>query len=349
MERPVFASEPLVSLNDQSEQAGLDRRSTKIARRARSLTVADQRRYQVSTSTCAASLATSAQRDSVPSSSTRSGASSIADTISAGIAVIDECGALAGSKAEGKLARLAERLRNGERLSGHVGIGHTRWATHGRPSDANAHPHLDCTGKHRGHPQRHHRELRGRCARADRAPATLSQRDRHRSARAPDRDALRRRLVRRRCASTLREVRGAYALGVISRDAPERLIFARNGASPLVVGIGDGRDVRRLRHAGDVAVHAQGIILRRGRGGGRGPRRLPAHRLRRQADRARGQQSHVGRDARPRRAGFKHFMLKEIFEQPSVIKETLAGRIDESRRRAARAPSSRSMRACCAR
>src|SRR5579863_770320 len=62
---------------------------------------------------------------------------------SAGIAVIESDGKLRGSKAEGKL----QRLTNGERLQGTIGFGHTRWATHGKPSDANAHPHLDCTGK----------------------------------------------------------------------------------------------------------------------------------------------------------------------------------------------------------
>src|SRR5215472_18091498 len=66
---------------------------------------------------------------------------------SAGIAVIDSAGSLTGSKAEGKLSRLAERLNNGESVSGAVGVGHTRWATHGRPSDANAHPHMDCDEK----------------------------------------------------------------------------------------------------------------------------------------------------------------------------------------------------------
>src|SRR5947209_19050830 len=66
---------------------------------------------------------------------------------SAGIAVIDADGQLVGSKAEGKLSNLAARLANGEALHGTTGLGHTRWATHGRPSDANPHPQMDCRGR----------------------------------------------------------------------------------------------------------------------------------------------------------------------------------------------------------
>src|SRR5215469_2451436 len=158
---------------------------------------------------------------------------------SAGIAVIDATGGLTGSKAEGKLSRLADRLRNGGALSGRVGVGHTRWATHGRPNDANAHPHMDCTGKiavvHNGiienyAPLRARLIERGHVFQSETDTEVLA----HLIETHYDGD------LEKAVRLTLADVVGAYALGVISSDDPERLIFARNGASPLVVGIGEG-------------------------------------------------------------------------------------------------------------
>lgn len=247
---------------------------------------------------------------------------------SAGIAVIDSDGALAGTKAEGKLARLAERLNNGERISGTIGIGHTRWATHGRPSDANAHPHRDCAGKlavvHNGIIE-NYASLRNRLLEAG-----------HEFKSETDTEVLAHLIethyhgdLESAVRETLGEVRGAYALGVISSDDPEHLLFARNGASPLVLGIGDGEmfvasdTPAILQYTRKEIILQEGEMIVVGRDG---------YRL-------------SGYDGRPierdivqvtwdatsaEKSGFKHFMLKEVFEQPNVIKETLTGRIDES-------------------
>ena len=127
----------------QPEQARLDRLQVK-SRQGRSPT---NGRVRASSKLMCGIVGYIGERDSVPM---------IMDSLrrleyrgydSAGIAVIEADGKLVGSKAEGKLQRLAERLANGEQLHGTIGVGHTRWATHGRPSDANAHPHLDCCGK----------------------------------------------------------------------------------------------------------------------------------------------------------------------------------------------------------
>ncbi len=134
-----------------------------------------------------------------------------------------------------------------------TGLGHTRWATHGRPSDQNAHPHMDCTGKiavvHNGIIENY----AGLRARLLSEGHTFSSETDTEVLAHLDRGALRGDLEG--AARTLREVRGAYALGVICSDEPDRLAFARNGASPLVVGIGEG-EVRRVGHARDPEVYA---------------------------------------------------------------------------------------------
>jgi glutamine---fructose-6-phosphate transaminase (isomerizing) len=246
---------------------------------------------------------------------------------SAGIAVIDAKGELTGSKAEGKLSRLAERLRNGGALHGSVGLGHTRWATHGRPNDANAHPHMDCSGRiavvHNGIIE-NYASLRtklielGHVFRSETDTEVLA----HLIEMHNDGD------LEVAVRKTLADVRGAYALGVISSDDPERLIFARNGASPLVIGIGEGEMYVASDTPAILPYTRREIILQEGemavvdRNG---------YRLMRYDG------TPIVRDvvnvtwdaASAEKSGYKHFMLKEIFEQPDVIKETLTGRIDD--------------------
>jgi glutamine---fructose-6-phosphate transaminase (isomerizing) len=246
---------------------------------------------------------------------------------SAGIAVIDSGGTLTGSKAEGKLSRLAERLRNGEAIMGAAGIGHTRWATHGAPSDANAHPHLDCRGRiavvHNGIIE-NYAALRARLLELGHVftSETDSEVLAHLIELHYDGDL--EEAVRR----TLREVRGAYALGVISSDDPEHLVFARNGASPLVLGIGEGEMFVASDTPAILPYTRREIILQEGEIAvvGRDGFHLSDY-----------AGARIERDAMTitwdagsaEKTGYKHFMLKEIFEQPQAIKETLSGRVDD--------------------
>jgi glucosamine--fructose-6-phosphate aminotransferase (isomerizing) len=246
---------------------------------------------------------------------------------SAGIAVIDAGGALAGSKAEGKLSRLAERLSNGEPLSGAVGVGHTRWATHGAPSDANAHPHVDCRGRiavvHNGIIE-NYAALRARLL--EMGHVFTSETDTEVLAHLIELhyDGNLEQAVRR----TVAEVRGAYALGVISSDDPEHLVFARNGASPLVIGIGDGEMYVASDTPAILPYTRREIILQEGEIAvvGRDGCALSDY----TGERIERDPIAITWDpGAAEKTGFKHFMLKEIFEQPTVIKETLSGRVDE--------------------
>jgi glucosamine--fructose-6-phosphate aminotransferase (isomerizing) len=245
---------------------------------------------------------------------------------SAGLAVIDANGKLIGSKAEGKLDRLAARLANDDTLHGTIGIGHTRWATHGRPSDVNAHPHLDCGGRiavvHNGIIE-NHSSLRAELIEFG-----------HRFNSETDTEVLAHLIEQYNegdlmlaLRKTLARVRGAYALGIISQDDPSRLIFARNGASPLVVGLGEGEifvasdTPSILKYTRKVVILHEGEIVEVTRNGYR-LSTFDGVQVDREVEQV------IWDASSAEKTGFKHFMLKEIFEQPNVVKETMAGRID---------------------
>ncbi len=241
---------------------------------------------------------------------------------SAGIAVAN--GDIHVRKAEGKIARLGELLDD-DPLTGTVGIGHTRWATHGRPSDLNAHPHRDPSGRfvvvHNGIIENFH-ELRERLSGAGHAFESETDTEilAHLVAEEYEGDLV---AAVRRAVS---HADGAYALVVMAAAEPGRIVAVRR-VSPLVVGLGDGEtflasDIPAvLQHTRDflivedgelVVVDAEGATIERIDGG--------------TVDRA---VLHVDWDAeQAEKGGYEHFMAKEIHEQPAVVTETVAGRLD---------------------
>jgi glucosamine--fructose-6-phosphate aminotransferase (isomerizing) len=244
---------------------------------------------------------------------------------SAGIALVDGAG-VQGAKRAGKLSNLEAALKT-QPLHGNAGIGHTRWATHGRPSDSNAHPHLDCSGRiaviHNGIIENY---ARLRSELAAKGHVFRSETDTEVVAHMLE-DLLNGDIVEA-VRRTLGAVTGAYALGVISADHPDRLIFARNGASPLVVGLGEGEmfvasDIpailpytRRelIIQEGEIVVVSRDDAVISTFGGARIEREI----------------THVAWDVRAaEKGGFKHFMLKEIYEQPKALKDTLTGRLTD--------------------
>lgn len=245
---------------------------------------------------------------------------------SAGVAVIDADGAIRCVKREGKVAVLTDAIA-AEQLEGRTGIAHTRWATHGRPSEFNAHPHLSSDNLalvHNGIIE-NHEELRERLLKL--GYEFVSQTDTetivhllHHAMR--DGEDL---VVALR--GVVRQLEGAYGLAVVSADEPERVVCARSG-SPLVLGLGIGEnflasDQLALRQVtdrfiyldeGDVAeITPDSYRIWNRDGELRDP---PVERFTDAFDAA-------------EKGAFRHFMLKEIYEQPKVIQATLAGRIGQ--------------------
>jgi glucosamine--fructose-6-phosphate aminotransferase (isomerizing) len=242
---------------------------------------------------------------------------------SAGIALVTEAGDLFVEKKAGKLANLATAIEDRTPSSG-IGLAHTRWATHGRPNDLNAHPHVDCTGEitviHNGIIE-NFRELRdGLEARG------------HHLASETDTEALAHLVeeayhgdLAAAVRAALARAEGAYAVAVMHRGEPDRLVGARMNV-PLVVGIGDGEtflasDVAAiLAHTNRVVFLEEGDVVDL-RPWGIEITDVAGMPL----ARAVTEVTWTAEDAE--KGGFEHFMLKEIHEQPQALRQCVAGRV----------------------
>ncbi len=247
---------------------------------------------------------------------------------SAGVAVIED-GEIQVVRAEGKLKNLEKKLIE-EPLHGKVGIGHTRWATHGRPSETNAHPHragpivLVHNGIIENHVKlRRYLNEKGHTMKSETDTEIVSHLIQQRIFDGLSmKDAFRK---------TLTEIEGSYALVVMNQNEPDRLYVARKG-SPLVVGLGDGENFV----ASDVPAilaHTRRVIFLEDRDAGViEKQRVEIWNAEGQAVARPVKQIHWNQSM-AEKGGYKHFMLKEIFEQPRAIVDTLNGRISENRRR----------------
>lgn len=244
---------------------------------------------------------------------------------SAGIALVTAEGDLFIKKRAGKIAELRDALQDGSPPS-HAGLGHTRWATHGRPNDLNAHPHIDCTGEltviHNGIIE-NFIELRAELQASGHVfdSETDTEVIAHlvEEVYAGDLSAA----VR----TALQRAHGAYALAVIHKGEPDRVVGAKMNV-PLIVGLGDDEaflasDVAAvLAHTRKVIYLEDGDVvdIRPGRV-------LISDIVGREQERP---VSHIDWDLEAaEKGGYEHYMLKEMHEQPEAIRAAIAGRIHE--------------------
>ena len=244
---------------------------------------------------------------------------------SAGMAVLSSDGDLERRRAVGKVAALEDALE-GAHLKGTLGIAHTRWATHGRPLERNAHPHMSgdkLAVVHNGiienyESLKHELEEEGYTFTSDTDTEVIAHLVAHEYGRHGDLLAT--------VESVIARLDGAYALGVVHADEPDTLIGARKG-SPLVIGVGIeemflGSDPLALLQVTDRFIYLEEgdivCLTRKGadiRNGGQAVTRATT--------------TFEHGDGAVSRGGYRHFMLKEIYEQADVVGATLEGRLTD--------------------
>ena len=245
---------------------------------------------------------------------------------SAGIAVIDDQNRLSLRRAEGKLRNLEECIRL-EPLDGTYGIGHTRWATHGRPTEENAHPHRDQSGKvvvvHNGIienylPLKEKLAQNGSTFKTETDTEVVAHLIGHykESENLSLEDAVRK---------AVKELKGIFALSIISVDEPDTVIAVREGP-PVVIGLGDG-EFFVASDIPPILQHTRDVFFL-------GDREIAV--LTKDSVRVTDFDGNVVEPQQQRitwdpimaeKGGFKHFMLKEIYEQPRAVRDTVQGRL----------------------
>ncbi len=244
---------------------------------------------------------------------------------SAGIAVVDDNNHLELRRAEGKLRNLEECIRLNP-LDGNYGIGHTRWATHGRPTEENAHPHRDCTGKivvvHNGIIENY---LTLKAMLIEKGHEFKTETDTEIVAHLIEEHQKEGLSFEEAVRKSVQQLKGIFALSIISSDEPDKIIAVREGP-PVVIGLGDGEffvasDIPAiLQHTRDVFYLGEKEIAI----------------LTRDSVRVTDFDGNVVEPKQQRitwdpimaeKGGFKHFLLKEIYEQPRAVRDTVRGRV----------------------
>ncbi|MCU1589866.1 MAG: glmS, partial [Frankiales bacterium] len=242
---------------------------------------------------------------------------------SAGVAVLSDDGALQVERRAGKLSNL-EKVLTDRALPGSLAIGHTRWATHGPPTDRNAHPHVDCAGRvavvHNGTIENFEALVAGLDARGhERRSETDTEVVAHLIEERYDGDLAA--AVRSVCA----ELEGSFVLVVAHADQPDLVVGARRNL-PLVIGLGDGEnflgsDVTAfIGHTRQARIVDQDQVVELRRDG------VTVTTL--DGAVVEGETFHVDWDTdAAEKGGYEFFMLKEIEEQPAAVRDTLGGRL----------------------